>query len=115
MKNNTICFFNSTKAWGGGEKWHFEISKFLHEKGYSIIIITNRRSELFKKAKEYGLRVISTKITNLSFLNYFKILFLKNVFIKERIDIIIINLSADLKVASIAAKLAGIRRIIYRD
>ena len=24
IKNKTICFFNTNKAWGGGEKWHLE-------------------------------------------------------------------------------------------
>ncbi len=114
MKNNTICFFNSNKVWGGGEKWHYEISSGLKSKGYSTVVITNRRSDLFKRIKLTGQKVYAVKITNLSFLNPFKVFSLRKLFIKEKIDFIIINLSADLKVAGIAAKLAGIRRIIYR-
>ncbi len=114
MKNKAICFFNSTKAWGGGEKWHYEISSGLFSKGYSTLVITNKRSELFNRVKHTGQKVYPVKISNLSFLNPFKILLLRKLFKKEKIRIIIINLSADLKVAGIAAKLAGINRIIYR-
>ena len=43
-----ICFFNTAKAWGGGEKWHLEISSYLHEKGYPVFVIAHEDSELFK-------------------------------------------------------------------
>lgn len=114
MKNNIICFFNSARVWGGGEKWHHEISTGLNIKGYSTVVITNKKSELFQRIKLTGQKVYAVKISNLSFLNPFKVLSLKKLFIKEKIDFIIINLSADLKVAGIAAKLAGIKKIIYR-
>ena len=39
-----ICFFNSSKNWGGGEKWHFETAKILWEKGYEIIVLGNINS-----------------------------------------------------------------------
>jgi glycosyltransferase involved in cell wall biosynthesis len=114
VKNNTICFFNSAKVWGGGEKWHHEISTGLYVKGYSTVVITNKKSELFNSINLTGQKVYAVKISNLSFLNPFKVFSLKKLFLKEKIDIIIINLSADLKVAGIAAKLAGIKKIIYR-
>ncbi|UCH13237.1 MAG: glycosyltransferase [Bacteroidales bacterium] len=114
MKSKTICFFNSTKAWGGGEKWHYDISVSLNRKGYSTLVITNKKSVLYSRIILTGQKVFNIRISNLSFLNPVKLLLLRKVFIKENIDIIIINLSADLKVAGIAARLAGISRIIYR-
>jgi glycosyltransferase involved in cell wall biosynthesis len=114
VKKKTICFFNSTKAWGGGEKWHYDISVSLHRKGYSTLVIANKRSVLYSRIILTGQKVYNIKISNLSFLNPYKLLLLRKVFIKENIDIIILNLSADLKVAGIAAKFAGIPRIIYR-
>ena len=114
MKKKTICFFNSTKAWGGGEKWHYDISVSLHRKGYPTLVITNKKSDLYSRIILTGQKVHNIKISNLSFLNPYKLLLLKKVFIKENIDIIILNLSADLKAAGFAAKLAGIPRIIYR-
>jgi glycosyltransferase involved in cell wall biosynthesis len=114
VDKKTICFFNSTKAWGGGEKWHYDISVSLYKKGYSTIVVTNKKSVLYSRIILTGQKVYNTKISNLSFLNPWKLLLLRRLFIEEKIDIIILNLSADLKVAGIAAKLAGIRRIIYR-
>lgn len=114
MKSKTICFFNSTKSWGGGEKWHFEIAVALHEKGYNIIFFTNINSELFKKISKTKIKTIPVKISNLSFLNPIKIFFLKKKLKENFVDTIIMNLSADLKVAGFASKFANVRRIIYR-
>ena len=64
-----ICFFNSSKNWGGGEKWHFETAKILWEKGYEIIVLGNINSELIKRCREVGIEVKEIKISNKSFLN----------------------------------------------
>lgn len=112
--SKNICFFNSSKTWGGGEKWHFDIALQLHPKNYNVSVITNKKSEFFKKIKSTNLNVKSICITNLSFLNIFKILKLKNEFQKQKIETIILNLPSDLKIAGISAKLAGVQNIIYR-
>ncbi|MBN2213565.1 MAG: glycosyltransferase [Bacteroidales bacterium] len=109
-----IAFFNSTRVWGGGEKWHFEISSALYEKGLETIVFTNIKSELYNRLSPTSQKTIRIKVSNLSFLNPFKIILLSKIFRKEKIDCIILNLSADLKVAGLAARLAGIKRIIYR-
>ena len=73
------------------------------------------------KRSELGQRLVSTDIPhhllsigNLSFLNPLKIITLVRLFRKELPDILIMNLPADLKAAGIAARLAGVKRIIYR-
>lgn len=109
-----ICFFNSVKTWGGGEKWHFEMANRLHLKTNSVGIFTNNKSELRTRAEETDIPVSSMRINNLSFLNPYKIIRLAIIFRKLKIRTIIMNLSADLKVAGIAAKVAGIPHIIYR-
>lgn len=114
MKTKTICFFNSCKTWGGGEKWHYEMSVRLSKRGYNTIVITNKRSELYFKIRNEDLKLHNIKISNLSFLNIFKIIKIAGILKKEKVDTIIINLSADLKVAGLAAKLAGTKNIIYR-
>ncbi|QWX82710.1 glycosyltransferase [Cellulophaga sp. HaHaR_3_176] len=110
----TICFFNSVKAWGGGEKWHFETSLHMHQKGHSVLVIAHTDSVLIKKLKEHNVPCIGIKINNLSFLNPLSVNSLKNKFKKHNIETIIINLSRDLKLAGLAAKKAGLNRIIYR-
>ena len=73
------------------------------------------------KGSELGHRLTATDIPhhmvsigNLSFLNPLKIIKLVRLFKKERPDVLIMNLPADLKSAGIAARLAGVKRIIYR-
>ncbi len=109
-----VIFFNSTRAWGGGEKWHLEMALALHEKGLDTIVFTNKKSELYNRLSLTDLRIHRIKISNLSFLNPYKVLLLKKIFQGEQPDCIIMNLSADLKVAGLAAWLAGVKKIVYR-
>lgn len=110
----SVCFFNSVKSWGGGEKWHYEMACRLKRKGLPVLLFTNSRSELRLRAKDNNIPIYHMKINNLSFLNPYKVIRLAYMFRKLRIRTIILNLSADLKVAGIAAKLAGIPHVIYR-
>jgi glycosyltransferase involved in cell wall biosynthesis len=110
----TICFFNSNRAWGGGEKWHFTTCKEFQLRGFKTFLVTNVHSELSKKAMAQGLNVFSFYVHNLSFLNPFKILTLVSLFRSEKVDAVVMNLPSDLKVAGLAAKIAGVKKIIYR-
>ncbi len=111
---NRICFFNSVVSWGGGEKWHYDVSNHLFKKDYNVLVVTNNESELYKRVSKTNLPHHEISITNLSFLNPYKLLKLYSFFRREKIGTIIINLSSDLKAAGIAAKLAGVKNIIYR-
>ena len=113
-QKHTICFFNSKSAWGGGEKWHFEFSRSLFRRGHPIIVYTNRTGALKRKIVGSGIPSYEIKINNLSFLNPIKILRIVRILKKERVKSIIMNLSADVKVAGLAAKIAGVQRVIYR-
>ena len=110
----TICFFNTNQAWGGGEKWHFSTAIELKRRGYNTSLVTHLRSELRTRGVKERLNVYSFLIGNLSFLNPFKILVILLFFKSKKVDTIIMNLPADLKVAGIAAKLAGVKNIMYR-
>jgi glycosyltransferase involved in cell wall biosynthesis len=109
-----ICFFNTAVAWGGGEKWHFETSSYLHQKGYEVLVFAHPKSALLKKLKETSIPNIPITISNLSFLNPFKRNRLKKELHKHHIDTIVMNLSRDVKIAGPCAKSAGVKRIIYR-
>jgi glycosyltransferase involved in cell wall biosynthesis len=109
-----LCFFNSHKSWGGGEKWHLDVATRLSVRGWRIVLATNRGSELDKKAARTVLRRKRVKVGNASFVNPFKLVLLVLWLRKENFETIILNLPADLKLAGLAAKLAGVSRIIYR-
>ena len=109
-----VCFFNSNKVWGGGEKWHYDISLRLKQQGYAVLVVTNAESELFQQLTLQGISPHQIKISNLSFLNPYKIFSICRILRQNKISTIFLNLPSDLKVAGIAAKLAGVRHIIYR-
>ncbi|MDN5304802.1 MAG: hypothetical protein PWP46_1688 [Fusobacteriaceae bacterium] len=113
MKN--ICFVNSNKMWGGGEKWHFETATYLsNNKKYNIFFICNPKGNLKKKLLNFNITLFEINIRNLSFLNIFKIIMLYIFLRKNNIEVVIINQSNDLKIISIASKLANVKKIIYR-
>lgn len=110
----TICFFNSNKAWGGGEKWHFTTAKEFTRRGFNSILVTNVHSELGSRADHERLLAYRFHVNNLSFINPLKVLLIMFFFKSKKVDAVILNLPSDLKLAGIAAKLAGVKQIIYR-
>jgi glycosyltransferase involved in cell wall biosynthesis len=112
--NQTICFFNSTPAWGGGEKWHLDLSGSMHRGHHPVIVFTNYSGELKERVDKAGILAYRVRITNMSFLNPVKVLRIARILKRERVRVIIMNLSADMKIAGLAAKIAGVKRIIYR-
>jgi glycosyltransferase involved in cell wall biosynthesis len=113
-ERNKICFCNSVITWGGGEKWHYDMAMRLHSKNFPVLVMTNRKSEIRSKLINSTIPVINFRITNLSFLNPFKILVVARAIKKAKINTIILNLSTDLKVAGIASKLVGVPNVVYR-
>ncbi len=109
-----ICFFNTAQAWGGGEKWHFEMSRHLHLNGYDVFVFAHEKSVLLQKLITAKIPCKGVTISNLSFLNPFQYVKLIRLFKSFDFETIIMNLSRDVKIAGPSAKKAGIRRIIYR-
>ncbi len=109
-----VCFFNSNMEWGGGELWHLDSARGLLERGHDIVVAAHRRGVLYGRLKEWGIPRRGVVISNSSFLNPLKILTLKDFFAGSDVDAVILNLPADLKAAGIAARLAGVEKIIYR-
>lgn len=109
-----ICFFNTARAWGGGEKWHFDMATRLQADGFEVLAVTHTRSELGKRLKARGLEPVTVDLSNASFLSVCMVRRLRCLFTEHRVGTIILNLPADLKAAGMAARLAGVPRIIYR-
>lgn len=113
-RQKSILFFNSNKAWGGGEKWHFEMALILHQLGHRVFLFGHQKGQLIHEAEQAGITCVPIQVHNLSFLNLIKILRFSAWMKHERIDRIILNLPADMKYAGLAAKIAKVGRIIYR-
>ena len=110
----SVVFFNSCKSWGGGEKWHYEMAVAMSKFDFDVIAAGNPNAVFLQKAEASGLNTKKQSVFGLSFLNPLKLLKLRNYFKKQHVDTIIMNMSADLKLAGIAAKMAGVKNIIYR-
>lgn len=110
----TIVFFNSNKAWGGGEKWHLTTCKEFQKRGFNTILVANNNSEIAKRGIEERQNVYRFSVSNLTFLNPFKIFTFFLFFKTKGVDAVVMNLPSDLKAAGVAAKLAGVPKIIYR-
>lgn len=113
MKKPVICFFNSSKTWGGGEKWHFDTAMEFREFSEPVII-SNPESELLLRAKAAGIKTISLKVSNLSFVNPFRRTQVKKIFDETKPDTVVLNLPSDLKLAAPVAKKCGVPKVIYR-
>ncbi|KPK87042.1 MAG: hypothetical protein AMS27_03580 [Bacteroides sp. SM23_62_1] len=111
---NRICFFNSLPTWGGGEKWHLDISTRLRANGYEVFVITSRNSELYQRLHNTPIRRYQVNVSNLSFLNPFTVGSIARILNREKTKTLIVNLSSDLKAAGLAAKIAGVQNVIYR-
>jgi glycosyltransferase involved in cell wall biosynthesis len=114
MTNKTLAFVNSSKSWGGGEKWHFEAARDLYKCGYKIFFFCETGSEIEQRLQTEGIRTEALNIRNLSFLNPVKLIALSTIFRKLGIQTLLMNSPADVKLAAPAARIAGIPNIIFR-
>lgn len=110
----TVCFFNSMNSWGGGEKWHYDVASYLMSQNFKAIYISSRDSPLSVKLSKMGISGYGIRISNLSFLNPLKVYRIFRIFRKEKVGVLVTNLSGDMKIASLAGKIAGVPKIIYR-
>jgi len=114
LKKHPICFVNLNNTWGGGEKWHLDHAKHLSDNGHEVFIVTPENGQLYKKAKEANINLFGTAAGNMSFLNIVKLFRLKGFFKRSNISKVVLNGPVDLKLAGMAAKMAGVPDIIYR-
>ncbi len=111
---SNICFFNTTRFWGGGEKWHFETAAYLSAKGHHVFFIAHPKGELNKRIRRIPVEAFPLAVSNLSFLNLWKMRKLISFLRSKRIQTVVFNASSDVKIGAIAARIAGVKAIVYR-
>jgi glycosyltransferase involved in cell wall biosynthesis len=111
---NTICFFNSNRVWGGGEKWHLGTAILMQERNFPVVMFAQPESELIRRSRQAGIRSQALSVSNMTFLNPVKILKLALQLRRLGVRVIILNLPSDVKFAGQAARLAGVKKIMYR-
>lgn len=114
MLNKNICFVNSYKFWGGGEKSYYQYAKKLAERGYKIHFIINEESELFFRLNREEWAEIYTLKTNSS-IQFNPSVFIKmfNYIKKNKIDIMFVNSHKDWKAVGVPSKLLKVKKIIF--
>ncbi len=86
----------------------------IKSKGINVSAFADVNSKLHKGFVQNDIDVKSISVSAFSSLNLFKLFKLKKQLKKYSPDCIILNLSTDVKIAGLAAKLAGVKNIIYR-
>lgn len=114
ISSKSVCFFNTTSFWGGGEKWHYEAANSLNKSKYNIHFVCKKDSPLSKKINDNSIKKYNFSCSNLSFINPFKIYRLTKYFKSQNINTVIFNGSTDMKTGGFAAFLAGVPNVIYR-
>ncbi len=109
-----ILFINSIakNKFGGGEKWMVKAAKGLTDAGHRVFLAGKKGGEILRAAQEAG---VQTRVFNIysdfSPLNTWRIArFLK----RENIEVLVCNLNKDVRVAGLAAKIAGTPLVIAR-
>lgn len=111
----TICFCNSTLAWGGGESWHLNAALSFARRGWRVLLLCRPDGALYERAAKLpDIITVPLSIGRLSFLNPFMRRRLVRFFRSERVHALIMNLPADLKAAGPAARAAGVRHVLCR-
>jgi glycosyltransferase involved in cell wall biosynthesis len=107
-----VAFMNSHEGWGGGEKWHFEAACYFYSIGYDVTFICRHGSVLHKKLLDKEIFCQFIKVTNLSFLNPYK-LFLLNSLLKKA-SVLLVNSPADNKLAGVSTLFNKKLKIVLR-
>ena len=105
-----ICFVDSIRSWGGAEVWVLETAAALRERGFQVDIVAQPGSELHRRACRAGIPVAAIPIrfdaapwTLAKLVHHFH---------RTGTTAIWANLTKDLKAASFAGRLAGVRTIL---
>lgn len=115
MPIHSICFMNTNKPWGGGEKWHLDFARLCRDHGMRVLVVTNEPSELGGKVRaEPGVESFSLRVGGMSFLNPFKRRRLARRLKAHGAQAIVMALPADVKLGGLAARAAGVSKIIFR-
>ncbi len=78
------------------------------------MVITQPGAVLGERAQKEGIAVFDIVLKNLSVLNPFTLHKLANIFRSNQVDTVVLNLSRDLKCGGISARMAGVKKIIFR-
>jgi len=108
-----ILFVNTYKDWGGDEKWTINIGKGLKAKGHSVVIASRPGRETESRALENDLDIFPLDIG--PDIAFWKIPRIRKYIKTEGFDVVVCVQNRDIKIAALAAKLAGTKVVLARQ
>lgn len=100
-----IAFFNATTGWGGVKTWTIDVAEELQNQGHKVILI-GKDDRFYHRATSKNMRAATVKFgadfSPISIIKFMK--FLR----EENVDVILTNVSKELRTVGISAKLLGI-------
>ncbi len=114
-KKGNIIFVSSIKpnVYGGGEKWFYEVASKLKSIGYKVGLVARPKSKLANKFRDITDNVLELKF-GFDF-NPLSIIKLRKYFRKQNVDYLILHFNKDVSIAGAAGKMAGVKKIIFRN
>ncbi|XXJ20128.1 glycosyltransferase [Desulfovibrio caledoniensis] len=100
-----ILFVNSTRKWGGVKTWSLDNALAMRKLGHDAAVV-GRPGPFIDKARALG--IPATEHAFGFDFNPLSILFFLRLFRTHRTEMLILNISKDLRTAGVAARLAGI-------
>lgn len=109
-----ILFINSIgeKKFGGGEKWMINAAKGLTTKGHNVVLASKKDSRILHYAEKQGVKTHVVEIH--SDISPVKTFLIAHWLKEQQIDILICNLNKDVRVAGLAARIAGTPVVLAR-
>jgi glycosyltransferase involved in cell wall biosynthesis len=110
-----ILFINSIdiQAFGGGERWMIKAARGLLDKGHIVTLASKTGARILDEAEKAGVPTAVLSVhSDISPPATFRIFrYLK----KNNIDVLICNLNKDVRVAGLAARMAGTPLVLHRQ
>ena len=106
-----VIFVNSSRIWGGNEKWTCEAAAGLMRRGHDVLLIGGSLL-MAEKASSYGVRFHRLRLRGDGDIR--GIIMLRRLFGKLRPDAVILTKMKEYWLGGIAAKLAGVDKVYFR-
>jgi len=112
MKKLRILHINAEHNWGGGEVQTLYLCQGLQAKGHTNIIVCPKGSALSKRAKDSKIKVINIPLK--SIFDVFSIFKIRNLIIKNDIDIVHMHTWLAHHIGAIASRLSDTKAVVTR-
>lgn len=108
----SILFATNLRPWGGGEQWMFSAALAMRARGHRVALAAPADSIIASRAGAAGLTHIDCAFRRdfdpVSFARVFAFC------VRQRVDVLCLNMDRVLRVAGNAARLAGVRAVLPR-